>query len=69
MITATIKDIYGSTVKISESCSGYFRLDLTGEDFPQLKHSVTGEDVPTCLAFNENTARVLQSALNSYFEE
>jgi len=69
MITAKVNDIYGTEIKISESCSGYFRLDLKGESFPQRKHSKTGEDVPNCVSLNENTARVLQAALNSYFEE
>ena len=67
---AKIKDIYGTEVKVSESCSGYFRLDmLPCEFFPQLKHSVTGEDIPTCLSFNENNARMLLCLLKEYFEE
>jgi hypothetical protein len=69
MNTAKIQDVYGTTIEIQESCSGYFRLDLTGESFPQAKHDVTGEDIPTCLSLKENEARILQACLNSYFEE
>lgn len=68
MIRVKMSDIYGTEVAISESNSGYFRIDLKGESFPQQKHSVTGEDIPTCISFNENQARAIQSAINSYFD-
>lgn len=66
---AEIKDIYGTEIVISESRSGYFRLDLKGESFPSERDSVTGKDIPTCIALNENSAKILQSYLNIYFEE
>ena len=65
--TAKIKDIYGTIVTIQESGSGYFRLDFKGESFPEKEHN--GSTIPCCVSFTENNARVLQSALNEYFEQ
>ena len=69
MITATIEDIYGTTIKIAESRSGYFRLDFEGNDFIAKKHTAIPDmDVPVCISLDINEARVLQCALNSYFK-
>ena len=69
MIEAKIKDIYGTIIHIQESRSGYFRLDFEGKSFAKKSHPITGEDVPICISLDDNSARVLQSALNSYFEQ
>lgn len=68
MIEAKLKDVYGTQVEISESGSGYFRMDFEGESFPKEKDNL-GIEIPSCVSFTENQARVLQACLNSYFEE
>jgi hypothetical protein len=63
-----MKDIYGTTIVIQESRSGYFRIDLSGEWFPEKIDPVSGKNLPNCISLNEDKARVLLSALNEYFE-
>ncbi len=68
MIRVEMNDIYGTSIKIQESGSGYFRLDFSGKGFGGEKDNMNNE-IPSCVSLNENMARALQSSLNSYFEE
>lgn len=68
MIEAKLKDVYGTQVEISESSSGYFRMDFEWEGFQKEKDNL-GNEIPSCVSLTVNQARVLQACLNSYFEE
>lgn len=63
-----MKDIYGTQLEISESGSGYFRLDFKGEQFIE-KDDKLGNKIPCCVSLSEDKARVLQACLNEYFED
>lgn len=68
MIQVKMTDIYGTTVEIQESGSGYFRLDFHGETFIQEDDGL-GNKIPCCISLDEKKARVLLAALEEYFEE
>jgi hypothetical protein len=63
-----MKDIYGTEVEIQESCSGYFRMDFKGRSFHEEDDGL-GNKIPCCVSFDVDKARVIQAALNEYFEE
>ncbi len=63
-----MKDIYGTTVEIQESRSGYFRMDFKGKHFIEEEDGL-GNKIPCCVSFDVDKARVLQAALNEYFGE
>jgi hypothetical protein len=69
MIRATFKDIYNTEISVQESGSGYFRLDFVGEEFKPKLDKVSGHEITKCISLSGNEARVLQSCLNSYFDE
>ncbi len=64
-----MKDIYGTEVEIQESRSGYFRMDFSGEWFPGRVDPVTNGTINACVSFDVDKARVIQAALNEYFDE
>tara|TARA_Y100000780_G_scaffold214108_1_gene215478 strand:+ start:22155 stop:22373 length:219 start_codon:yes stop_codon:yes gene_type:complete len=68
MISGKLKDIYGTEIEISESRSGYFRMDFKGDSLKK-KDDGLGNEIPICISLNENQARMLQCCINSYFEE
>lgn len=68
MTRVIMKDIYGTEIDISESVSGHFRLDFKGDSFPQKTHSVTGEDIPTCVSIPFEKAKILSAVLSEYLE-
>lgn len=63
-----MKDIYGTEVTIQESRSGYFRMDFEGKWFPKDKDD-QGREIPRCVSFDMDKARVFMAALNDYFAE
>ena len=68
MMQVKMKDIYGTQIEISESRSGYFRIDIKGDQFIE-KDDNLGNKIPCCISLHEDKARVLQACLNEYFEE
>jgi hypothetical protein len=68
MIEIKMMDIYGTKIHINESRSGYFRIDFKGEQFIE-KDDGLGNKIPCCISLSKDEARILQSALNIYFEE
>lgn len=64
-----IQDIYGTELKINFSRSGYYRIDLEGHDWPDYKHSKTGEDLPYCVSMTKKQAKALVAILEVMFEK
>lgn len=69
MTEVKMLDIYQSKVEVSRSASGFFRMDFSGESFPQRTHPKTGEDIPTCISLPYSKAKILYAVLAEYIEE
>lgn len=64
----TLSDVYDTEVKISESNSGYVRLDFVNERaFPEKIHN--GEKVPNCISFTVSNAKLIYSFLGAMLQE
>jgi hypothetical protein len=65
-----MKDIYGTDIEVSESGSGYFRMDFNDPQAGFVEQvDKQGNKIPVCISLNEDKATVLMVALKEYLGE
>lgn len=65
----TIKDIYGTEIKLGFSRSGYVRFDFEKHGWPEYRHDKTKEEIPYCVSLSYREANLLAVALQSLVDD